>query len=62
MKKGYKTTSLPMDFWRSLFPKYPQLASKRDKVFPIFVTFEINEKGEKKCISLKIFKNKKENQ
>jgi hypothetical protein len=43
MKWGYKTNSLPLDFWKSLFNNYLESIVKRGRVFPIFVTFNMNE-------------------
>jgi hypothetical protein len=43
MKWRYKTISLPLDFWRSLFINYLESIVKKGRVFPIFVTFNMNE-------------------
>ncbi len=59
MKKGYKTTSLLMDFWRSLFANYPKLVVKRAKFFQsLSHNLKLVRRVKKKCISIKIFRNK----
>jgi hypothetical protein len=63
MKKGYKTTSLPMDFWRSLFANYLELVVKRAKKFQsLSHNLKLVRRVKKKCMSLEIFRNKEENQ
>jgi hypothetical protein len=63
MKKGYKTTSLPMDFWRSLFANYLELVVKMTKNFQsLSHNLKLVRKVKKKCICLKVFRNKEENQ
>jgi hypothetical protein len=53
MKWGYKTISLPSDFWRSLFINYLESIIKKGRIFPILVTSNMNEYGEKRMHILK---------
>jgi hypothetical protein len=50
----YKTTTLPQEFWASIsLLDCPQLTNKRGRIFPIFITSEVNEDGKRRMQILK---------
>jgi hypothetical protein len=52
-----------MDFWRSLFANYLELVVKMTKNFQsLSHNLKLVRKVKKKCICLKVFRNKEENQ
>ncbi len=53
-KVVYITTTLPQEFWTSLsLLDCPQSTNKIGRVFPVFITSEVNEDGKRKMQILK---------
>ncbi len=53
-KMVYKTTTLPQEFWASFsLLDCPQSTNKKGRVFPVFITSEVNEDGKRRMQILK---------